>query len=245
MRELQSSSKARHEAQLLVVEGTRLTDEALQSGWQASWVIYTDSLDERGSNIVQTFARQGAPVDQVSPAVMRAASDTETPQGILAVIEMRCLPLPAAPTFVLIPDGVRDPGNLGTILRTAAAAGADMVLIPPGSVDPFAPKVLRAGMGAHFRLPIATSGWEKIAPQLGSLPVFLADSSGGQNYTQADFRSPFAIILGGEAAGAGEIARKLVTMQVHIPMRGRTESLNVATAAAILMFEAVRQRSQA
>ena len=242
VRELQTSSRARREAQAFVVEGVRLVEEALFSGWRALWVIYTDDLNERGLSAVQAFTSSGAPVDLVSAAVMRAASDTETPQGLLAIIEWRPLPLPVDPGFIFIPDGVRDPGNLGTMLRTAAAAGVDAALIPSGNADPFAPKVLRAGMGAHFRLPIHSLEWEQITPIIQALPSYLADASSGQDYTEVDFRPPFALIIGGEAAGASLAAQQLGPRPVHIPMPGQTESLNAATAAAILMFEAVRQR---
>jgi TrmH family RNA methyltransferase len=147
--------------------------------------------------------------------------------------------------FVFIPDAVRDPGNLGTMLRTAAAAGVGAVFLPPGVVDPFAPKVVRAAMGAHFRVPVYPLSWEEIHNHLNAyaLRVYLAAAGAGQVYTQADFRSPLALIIGGEAEGAGQQARQLAAEYVHIPMSGDVESLNAAIAGAILMFEVVRQRS--
>jgi TrmH family RNA methyltransferase len=175
---------------------------------------------------------------------MRAASDTQTPQGILVVLEPRDLRLPPHPDFLFIVDQVRDPGNLGTILRTAAAAGVDGVLLPPGTVDVYAPKVVRAAMGAHFRLPIRLLSWEEIGAQLESsdLRTYLADARKGVEYTQADFRSPLALIIGSEAEGAGAQAQSLAEERVFIPMPGGMESLNAAIAAGILLFEVVRQR---
>jgi TrmH family RNA methyltransferase len=133
-------------------------------------------------------------------------------------------------------------------LRTAAAARLQAVLLPPEAADPFAPKVVRSAMGAHFRLPIHSLGWAELrqylrpAGQESRLRIYLADSSGGIPYTQADFRLPVALIVGGEAEGAGAEAQSLADGRVHIPMPGQAESLNAAVAAAILMFEVVRQR---
>jgi TrmH family RNA methyltransferase len=177
--------------------------------------------------------------------VLRAASDTQAPQGLLVVLPTRSRPIPPRPDFLLIADAVRDPGNLGTMLRTAAAAGVEGFLLPPGAVDPFSPKVVRAGMGAHFRLPVHALEWEEIDQllQRTALQVFLAAAGRGLAYTQADFRQPLALIVGGEAEGAGDQSRSLSGAQVHIPMPGGMESLNAAVAAAVLLFEVVRQRS--
>ena len=244
VRSLQARSRSRREAQAFVIEGVRLAEEALQGNWPAQLVLFTEELSERGQSVVNGYAERGAPVEQVSPPVMRAASDTQNPQGILVVLPMRSLPLPENPGFIFIPDVVRDPGNLGTMLRTAAAAGVEGVLLPPGSVDPFSPKVVRAAMGAHFHLTIHSSGWEGIRATLknAALRVYLASVGAGLVYTQADFRSPLALIIGGEAEGAGPESQALADEQIHIPMPGRAESLNAAVAAAILLFEVVRQR---
>jgi TrmH family RNA methyltransferase len=144
----------------------------------------------------------------------------------------------------LILDGVRDPGNLGAILRTAAAAGVDAVLLPPETADPYAPKVVRAGMGAHFHLAIHSLQWDAIRTVCGSLQIFLAHSEGALLYTEADFTQPLALIIGGEAHGAGPEIQALHPAAVRIPMPGRAESLNAAVAAGILIFEVVQQRSE-
>jgi TrmH family RNA methyltransferase len=248
IRDLLTHPKARREMQAFVVEGVRLVEEALQSGWEAQWVLYTDDLPPRGQAVVQGFAARGAVTEVISPQVLKAVSDTETPQGILAVLRMRSLPMPPVPDFFLILDGLRDPGNMGTILRTAVAAGVQAVLLPRGATDPFAPKVVRSAMGAHFRMPVHILSWAEIhacvKPSGKGTPlmVYLADSSGGSAYTQTDFRAPLALIVGGEAEGAGVEARSLADARVHISLPGEAESLNAAIAAAILMFEVVRQR---
>lgn len=245
---LQTQARARREASVFVVEGVRLCEEALTAGWKAQLVLYTDELSPRGWTVVQEFASQGAQVERVTPQVLQAASDIETPQGILVVLPERGLPSPNDPDFVFIPDCVRDPGNLGTMLRTARAAGVQDVLIPPGTVDVYSPKVLRGAMGAHFVLPIHTMTWQEIDDYLvikrkEHLHVYLADVRGEHLYSQVDFRSPLALIIGGEAEGAGEQAHRLAEARLVIPMPGGSESLNAAIASAILMFEVVRQRN--
>lgn len=248
MRLLQAQAQARRAEQAFVVEGVRLAEEALAAGWQARLVLYSDEVSSRGQIVVDGFSRRSAPVEQVTRQVLKAAADTETPQGLLVVLSLLELPLPEDPDFLLVLDEMRDPGNLGAILRSAAAAGVQAVLLSPGSADPFAPKVVRAAMGAHFRLPVRRLGWEEIAGFLAArlkegLRVYLADAGGGLAYTRADFRCPLALILGGEAGGAGQEARSLAGQKVHIPMPGGSESLNAAVAAGILLFEVLRQRA--
>jgi TrmH family RNA methyltransferase len=244
LRLLQSQARQRRQEGAFVIEGVRLAEEALVAGWKARIVLYTEGLNVRGKQLVEAFASQGAEVEQVSEGVLRHASDTETPQGLLVALEWRVIPLPARLDFVFIPDLVRDPGNLGTMLRTAAAAGVQAVFIPPETTDPSAPKVLRSAMGAHFRLPILTLQWDEIRTQLRDMNVFLASAGEGEPYTRADLRPALALIIGGEAEGASPHARQIATARIHIPMPGGSESLNAAVAAGVLLFEVLRQRRQ-
>lgn len=256
VRLLQSDPGARREAEAFVVEGVRLAEEAATAGYPAQLVLYSQGLGERGRQVVDRFAANGAAVEMVADHVLRAASDTQTPQGVLAVVAMRSQQLPAKPEFIFIPDSVRDPGNLGSMLRTAAAAGVQAVLVPKGSVDAYAPKVVRAAMGAHFHLPIVSLDWEEIAGLLANLQVdhkvdlmvdlqiYLADAAAGEPYFHCDLRRPLVLIVGGEAEGAGEAARRLANATLHIPMASGVESLNAAAAAAVLLFEIARQRAQ-
>ncbi len=138
---------------------------------------------------------------------------------------MRQLPLPKNPDFILVCDQLRDPGNLGTVLRTADAAGVQAVLLPPETVDAFAPKVLRAGMGAHFRIPIHSMDFEEIISYLKGLQVYLAASGGDVNYSTADFKAPLALVVGSEAKGLSSQARRLSGIGVNIPMPGGSESI--------------------
>lgn len=247
VRLLQKQAKARREAGAFVVEGVRLVGEGLRSDWEALLLIYTAGLSSAGLDLVYEAGSRGVPTEEVTPEVMKSASDTETPQGILAVFHHKSAALPQDPHFLLIADAVRDPGNLGTILRTAAAAGVQAVLLPSGVVDPLSPKVLRSGMGAHFRLPVHSMSWEEIRRYLSSLEgnrptVYIADSGGGRLYSRVNFRLPLVLIIGGEAEGASKQAESIADEHVHIAMPGGTESLNAAVAAAVLMFEVVRQR---
>ena len=245
VRSLLNSRRARRESRAFVVEGVRLVEEAVIACLDALLVIYSDDLGERGQQVIERFADSGIPTEEVSPQVMRVISDTQTPQGILAVLSMRALPLPKNLDFVFIADGIRDPGNLGTMLRTASSAGVDGVFLSPESVDPYAPKVVRAAMGAHFRLPIDCLLWSDIQKHVykNNLCVFLAETEKGDLYNRVDFVRPVAIIVGGEAEGHSREAQELADEWVNIPMPGGGESLNAAVAAAILMYEVVRQRN--
>jgi RNA methyltransferase, TrmH family len=248
VRKLQAQSKARREHGEFIIEGVRLAEEALHASWEARMVLFTEKLDQRGRDVLQGFTSRGIPTEQVSDSIMDAISQMETPQGILAVLAIKALSLPVSYNFLLILDAIRDPGNLGTILRSAAAAKVQAVLLAPGCADAWSPKVVRAGMGAHFYLPILSLNWLEIKQFLSrsgsELHLFLADSTAGIQYTQADFRPPLALIIGGEATGAGAESLSSADAQVHIPMPGGSESLNAAAAASILLFEVQRQRSE-
>ena len=241
VRALQGRAKARRKENAFLVEGVRLLEEAISAKWAIRFVLYDRKLSERGKKLLQSLG--DVEVEEVDSSLLKSVSDTENSQGILAVLNNSQLPTPDSPTFLLILDQIRDPGNLGTLLRTASAGGVDMVILPPETTDAFAPKVLRAGMGAHFRIPIVTMNWEAIKDQVRGLTVLLAEMEAGVNYTEASLKNACALIIGGEANGASQSARDLAEMSIHIPMSGEMESLNAAVAGAILIFEVVRQRN--
>jgi TrmH family RNA methyltransferase len=243
-RALQARRRVRRRESSFVVEGFRLCDELARAQAAPRFVLYTQPAaeDARGSALLSAWTGAGVPCYEVSEAVMTACSETETPQGLLAVVPIPRLPQPERPTLVLVLDRLRDPGNLGTILRAALAAGVELVLLTPGTVDALNPKVVRAAAGAHFRLPVVATGWEGIAQGVAGRPVYLAAAAGGRPYTEVNWREPLALIVGGEATGAGERAWALTDEAVSIPMASGVESLNAAIAAALLLFEAARQR---
>jgi RNA methyltransferase, TrmH family len=246
VRALLEKRKERDAQQACVVEGVRLVEEALIAGWPVDLVLYSAQLSARGQELLDGLAAAGAELAEVPEALMDSLSGTDTPQGLLAVFGTRRMALPEVLDFALIADNLRDPGNLGTLLRTAAAAGAQAALLSPGTTDAFAPKVLRAGMGAHFRLPVLHLGWEQIhsackdRPQ--ALRVFMAEASAGAACWDQDLRQPLALLVGSEADGPSPEGRALADQPVAIPMPGASESLNAAIAAGILLFEVVRQR---
>ncbi|MCB0119400.1 MAG: RNA methyltransferase, partial [Anaerolineales bacterium] len=233
VRALLGRSKERREAGAFIAEGVRLVEEAVKANWICRFALYDETLSERGMVQVESLKVRGVDVEEVSASVMKSISETETPQGILAVLELTNLPIPQPANFILIPDQVRDPGNLGTLLRSAAASDVQAVLLPPETTDAFAPKVLRSGMGAHFRLPIHSLGWDEIEKVIKSegLNVLVADMN-GQSCWETDLRQPVALIIGSEADGASESARKLANGNISIPMSGETESLNAGVAGS-------------
>jgi len=243
VRALLGRTKERREAGAFVVEGVRLLEEAVKSGWKIQFVLFDDSLNERGKSQVEGLRSKGVEVEEVSPSVMKSISETDAPQGVVAVVQFTNLPFPESPNFILIPDQIRDPGNLGTLLRSAAATGVQAVLIPPETTDAFAPKVVRAGMGAHFRVPIRMMSWGEIEQviKLEGLKVFVADMD-GQSCWETNLREPVALIIGSEADGVSESARGVADGSISIPMTGEVESLNAGVAGSVLLFEAVRQR---
>ncbi len=247
LRALQSRSKERKESAAFVIEGVRLAEEAVGASWPVSGGIYTEALGERGTQVAEQLLEGGIELELVSPEVMAAASDTRNPQGLLLELASQELAMPAEIDFVLIVDEVRDPGNLGSLLRSAAAAAVSTVLLSPGCADAFAPKVLRGGMGAHFQITIRKMDWKKIGSfcRQHSLQIFLTAADEGKSYDTADLRHPLAFILGGEAQGGGEEARALATDIVKINMPGKMESLNAAVAGSLMLFEVLRQRQGA
>lgn len=235
---LQNRAKARRKERKIVLEGPRLIRDACELGHAPKFVFHTSDADEA---FVEWLTAQGVDIAPVDEAVMRHISDTQQPQGVIGVFPLPVPEIPPSPTHVLILDGLRDPGNMGTILRTAAAAGVDVVLLSSDCVAPYNPKVLRGGMGAHFRLPVIQASWSRIGEICAGLRVYLADGDGAVRYDTADWSSGWALIIGSEAHGASDDAAQLADAHVAIPLASAVESLNAAVAAAVLLFEARRQ----
>jgi TrmH family RNA methyltransferase len=227
-----------------VVEGTRLVEEVARVGVRPALLLYTQAWSDTPAG--QQLLSSLLPAEEgnwlVNEAVMTACSDTVTPQGVLAVVPF--VNLPPRPGLALVLDRLRDPGNLGTILRSAEAAATGQVILAPGTVDLYNPKVVRAAMGAHFRLPVVALEWPAIGEQMVGWNVWLAAASGQIAYYAVDWTGPSALIVGGEAGGAGPEASRLARGSIRIPMAGGTESLNAAMAATVILFEAARQRAQ-
>jgi TrmH family RNA methyltransferase len=236
--------RTRYRERHFVIEGVRLMEEAFRAGIVPALLFYSKGLDATpgGRELLVEIQKAEAPAFSVSERVMKALADTVSPQGVLAVLPFVELSPPADLSLALVVDQLRDPGNLGTILRTANAAGVEQVFLTPRTVDAYNPKVVRGAMGAHFRLSIESLSWPQIAEALAGLQILLADVQGGRVYDEVDWTRPSALIIGGEAHGATSESAELATASISIPMPGGTESLNAAVAASIILFEAVRQR---
>ena len=247
VRRLGSKRREREASGLYIAEGIRLVEEALPHAADCSYLLWSAPLSPRAEALVRAFAEAGVSVEEITPQLMDSVAGTDSPQGVLVVMKMAPLPLPKQADFVIAADGIQDPGNLGTLFRTAAAAGADALLLMPGCADEFSPKVVRSGMGTHFRLPFARMDWDQARDWLRSFPqmqILAADSDGGVSCWRTDLRKPTALIIGSEANGPCDRALALSDARILIPMPGQIESLNAGIAAGILIFEVVRQRNE-
>ena len=240
--------RTRSEEQVFIAEGLRTVEEAIKAGIQPAFLFHTPAVVDlpRARVLLSQAEERGARVKAVSEPVMAVMADTVTPSGILAVLPIAVCSIPRPLTLVLVIDRLRDPGNMGTVLRSALAVGVELVITTRGTVDVYSPKVVRAAMGSHFRLNLfVNQAWRTIQNTLAGLRVLLAKPREGTPYWEVDWRQPTALLIGGEAEGAGPEAQRLAAEHVTIPMHKEVESLNAAVATSILLFEAARQRSGA
>lgn len=244
LRRLLSRRSAREDERAFVVEGAKVLAEALDAGVPIEAVYVASGASEA---VVGRAADAGVRVHELAPGVLERVADTVTPQPVLAVVPFLDRPLAdlrnAQLTVVAV--DVRDPGNLGTILRSAEAAGADGVLCCGGSVDLYNPKTVRASAGSLFHVPVVAGGDPvEVLREMATWGVqrLSTAATGGRDYSEVDLTRPVAFVLGNEANGLGHDIDELVDERVTIPMIGRSESLNVGMAAAVLCFEAARQR---
>lgn len=246
LRRLIGRRSSRYEDRRFVVEGPVLVAEAVAAGWECEAQFLAGEAD----GVVAPEIAGAGPVFELAPGVFERVASTETPQNPIAVVRMApeadLDALLATASFVVVLDRVRDPGNLGTILRSAEAAGADLVVLTPGSVDPYGPKVVRASAGALFHVPVVEAPIEAIAGRgLDLIGSTSHDSPGRtvQEHTSIDLSGRIALVMGNEAAGlSAEWVDGIgpIDRWVTIAHRGRSESLNVAMAATVLAFEVAR-----
>lgn len=250
-----SKRRDRQRERAFVVEGVRALSEAVGAGAIPRAIFIARELLGDGEAqerllVALTESREAGPgrhmrVLEVTPQVMKSLSETDAPQGIAAILPFpESTPPKAGTPLIVIADGVRDPGNLGTMLRTALGAGATALYTTPETVDLYNPKVVRAAMGAHFRLALRSNvGWDALDEELiGCDSIWGADAGGEQLYTAADWTTPTALIVGNEDRGISPEARERCTDLLAIPLAGELESLNAAVASAVILFEAARQR---
>jgi TrmH family RNA methyltransferase len=250
LRRLLSRRSARDADRAFVVEGAKLLGEALAAGVPIESLYLAPGIGEGRaavSDVAQRAFDAGARVYELAPGVLERVADTVTPQPVMAVVPFVDRPLHdlRAADLVVVAVDVRDPGNAGTVLRSAEAAGAGGVLCCGGSVDVYNPKTVRASAGSLFHVPVVAGGDPvEVLRVMASWGVrrLGTTASGGVDYAELDLTGPIAIVLGNEATGLPSAVEAELDEQVTIPMVGRTESLNVGMAAAVLCFEAARQR---
>lgn len=239
--------KYRQQQGLFLAEGLRTVEEAVRYGAVQS-IFYTAIEDDRTRAVLEEAAAKQIKLVCVSDKVLKKIVDTETPQGIIAVCEMRSKRLDdflASGKMLLVLDRVTDPGNIGTMLRTADAAGVDGLLLLQGCADIYAPKTVRASMGSLFHLLVLSGLSEELlvqAARKAGYELLVTCLDGADNLYKADLKGRLAFVMGNEANGVSPALLAAADKRVFIPMQGRAESLNVAMAAGIVMFEALRQR---
>ncbi len=238
--------KYRQQRGEFLAEGLRTAEEALAFK-AAQQLFYTATEDERTLRLLEQAAAMQVKLVCVSEAVMKKIADTETPQGIIAVCRMQEQTLEqllASGRMLLVLDRVGDPGNIGTMLRTADAAGVGGIVLLKGTADIYAPKTVRASMGSLFHVPVLSGVAEPEfidnAKKAG-YQILVTALDGADNLYQADLKGRLAFVMGNEAGGVSTTLLQQADKRVFIPMRGKAESLNVAMAAGIIMFEAMRR----
>ncbi|WP_282939907.1 RNA methyltransferase [Paenibacillus sp. RC67] len=243
--------KGRDKQGQFIIEGVHLVQEALESGATIDTLVVADDRQhELPAGMLKQAIDAGIECVAVSEQVLAKCTDTLTPQAAFAVLPklgwaQESLMDPAAPGLVVVVDGIQDPGNLGTIIRSADAVGATGVLLGRGTVDLYNPKTVRSTMGSLFHLPIVQGGDLRDAlPQASSQGVAIVTTSlqGKRSCYEYDFRQPVWFVVGNEGQGVSAEVSALATEHILIPMQGRAESLNAAMAATVVLFEAMRQR---
>jgi TrmH family RNA methyltransferase len=251
LRELLRDARVRDAERAFVVEGPRAVDAALDRGAVFEAVYFGPRAEAAFPALTARILATGTEVAELKEGVLEKVGTTRTPQPILAVATMPTVgrDVLARDGLVLVGVALADPGNVGTILRSAEAAGAAAIVLGPGSVDAYNPKVVRSSAGAIFGIPVVdavSEGWSAVEAldvlgELGRQRLGAAART-GTPYPEVDFRRPTAIVLGNEAHGLGDDLAGHLDGHVTIPMGGPAESLNVAMAASVLCFESARQR---
>lgn len=254
---LKRKAKERNAADVFLVEGIRAVREIPRDQLQEAYASETFAKSSAGSAVLE---KMEAPVYLVSDGVFHFLSDTQTPQGIMAVVKQMHYkledllgdgkgkpdPAPlAAPPLLVVLENMQDPGNLGTVIRTAEGAGVTGVLCGKGTADLYSPKAVRSTMGSIFRMPfLYTEDLERDIRKLKAMQIriYAAHLEGSVDYCRPDYTKASAFLIGNEGRGLSPEAAALADERIRIPMHGHVESLNAAVSSALLMYEACRQR---
>jgi TrmH family RNA methyltransferase len=231
---LRDRRSVRYAERLFVLEGPRFV-------WDAAHASSPQLLVGTAAALDQWDIAESQNVIEVTDDLFRHVTSTESPQGVLGVFQMPELKVPTnRPRLAVIADGVQDPGNLGTLMRSAVAFRATELICLRGTVDPYSPKVVRAAAGAHFSLPVSLAQPDELPADPGS--VVIADERADLVPSQFDWTRPLSLVVGGEARGVSDAILARPHTSVAIPMAETIESLNAGVAASILLYEADRQR---
>lgn len=238
--------KGRVESGQILLEGPHLLAEALAAGASVTRVVFLPAWagTAEGRALLARAAERGAPLAEADERFMARAATTDSPPPVAAVAERTGLGRPSAEASLgLILDGLQDPGNVGTILRAAWGAGADLVWAAPGTADLFSPKVLRSAQGAHFHLELSEMDRAEILARAkeGHWWLAAAESGGGEPFWRAKLKRPCLICIGGEARGVSQDLAKAAAERVHIPLAPGVDSINASVSAGVILFEAARR----
>lgn len=249
-RRLRSLKGKGADGELCLIEGPKLLEEALAAGLEVVEAAASPRLGRsvRGARLLSDLRARGVSLRFLEERLLASLSEVETTQGILALARRPSFDessIYRAQPLVVVAAGIQNPGNLGGLLRTAEAAGATGAYLTEGTADPFSWKALRGSMGSAFRLPHRRGlGLAAVRERLGArgLAVVATTATGGARYDEVDLTRPLALLLGGEGGGLSPEALAAADVRVTIPMAPAVESLNVTVAAAVMLFEAARQR---
>ena len=242
VRNLLAYSKRRNKEQRFVLEGIRLLQDALQTEVKADYVLFDDDALQHNKALKElktTLEAREIPLYAVEKVLFNNLSATEHSQGVVGIFPLPEIEFPEEIKTVIVLDRIADPGNLGTIIRSSVAAGADAVITTPGSVDIFNPKVVRSAMGGHFKIPVYQWEWADILEF--ELPIILAEAKAEKTIYEMDFSEPCIVAIGAEAHGFSLASRAYADAMVTIPM-AQGESLNAAMASTVILYEILRQR---
>jgi len=247
IRALRRDADLRDREQLFVAEGLHLVQEALASGAEIERLLFSARLLRypEGRGLLDGAASNGIATHELDGRLLDSLQDAQTAQPVMALVRRACVEEPEVSTLEVVADGIQDPGNLGGIVRTADAAGADRFHVTARSADPFHPRAIRATAGSVFRLVPSRDDDAKILKGLRSRGLRLIGAAPGTAtpLSAVDLTLPLALCFGSEGSGLSPGWDEALDERISIPMRRGVESLSVAAAAAVLLFECVRQRS--
>lgn len=228
----------RHQERAFLVEGPRFIEDAIATGAEPTLIAVAESTVRAKQPLA------GRTVRVFDDELFESLSDTVHSQGTLAVFPIPTLtPTEGITPFLLVVDAVQDPGNLGTLIRSASGAGVTEVVVLPGTVDPWSPKTVRAAAAAHFLVPIVSSTVDALGTRIGAgMELLAADANADTSYDNCALTGPIAVVVGAEGAGLSASVRALDPTPISIPLESGLESLNAGVAGSVILFEASRQR---